>query len=693
MAISFISQASGIDSIATMPSHQAGDLLIFYAFLDGTASPPSMPGDCTNIGTNTRFNTGARVAYKIAASGSETSGTWTSATALLVHVYRGTKRPGKSHLNNGTGTLLLYSINSQTFDDAAGSAWAVGFGGHRSTNGSMVTPPSGMTNRSFYGDTVNKATGHDTAGAVSSWSDQSVEVGGAANGWICSVVELVPFETYTPSLFTNTNTIHAPVLALKYYATAPLVTRSHTIYAPVVSLIPAESYIYRNLSVFYLPVVALKYYISGALLTRAHTINVPFVTQEYHLSAPLITNSSQIFAPVVETFNYIIPELFINQSVIFTHKVKIINYLFTPIIERQHDIYEPVVSFGVFTIGASLHTNSSQIHAPVVALKYYAAAPLVTRSHAIYSPVVSLVTRIFVAMHINQHVFFSASASIGAAPVLWRNVFIIHDNIANNYSTLATTSEAAGFSKFNMVVDKKPYSWRSTTRTDQIIAITWAAAKTLNSVALAFTNLTAGATISVQCYTNAADSLPFFTSDIRTLMYSKPTPRGFASQNYASHAFGGGSYLSVFFEPVSVKKIKINISDINNLDSFLAIGRLIIGDAFVPTYNAEYGADIGVEDGSIKIETESGSTIVNRKPIERSLLFSLPALIDAEKLRSLTIQKSGIVSPVFVSLLPGKFDEADHEEQAAQIYGLIESSNTAFSFFEHYKSSFKIKEL
>lgn len=693
MAISYISSGSGVDSIATMPTHQAGDLLLFYAFIDGVATPPSLPGDCTNIGTDTRFNTGARVAYKIAASSSETSGTWTTATNLIVVVYRDTKRPGKFWLNNGTGTLLLYSINSQTFEDAAGSAWAVGFAGHRSVNGSLVTPPTGMTNRTVTVTATSKAAAHDTNGTVTGWADQSVEVAGSANGWICSVVELVPFINYPATLFTNSNTIYAPVVTGLYHASATKLTNSSTLYPPVVSLQSAQSHIYINESVFFLPVVKLKNYVSAPKITNSSSIFAPFVSQNYYLSAPFLDNQSIVFAPVVHNFNYVLPGILDNQNVINAPSVHGIYKLSAQLLDNQNTIYNPVVVFSAAPLVATILNNSNTIYPPVVKGLYYASATKLTNSSTIYPPVFIIgALRLFATVFIDQDVFYGAGASVGEAPVYWRNIFIINENLFNNYSTLAASTEAVGFSRFNLLVDKKPYSWRSTTATDQNITITWAATQSVNSVALAFTNLMSGTKITVQCYTNSGDALPFFTTPEKNMLYNKVTPAGFATQNYASHVFGGGSHLSVLFPSVDVKKIRINISDTGNPDGFLAVGRVIIGDAFVPTINAEYGAEIGLDDNSVFVETEGGSKILNRKPMERTLNFSLPALVDAEKLRAIEIQNAGISSPVFVSLLSDVL-EATHEEQAAQIYGMIESSSTAFAFYENYKSEFKIREI
>src|SRR5262249_39705055 len=92
MAITRIGEASALADNVTLPAHQTGDLIVIFSYQDGVASAPSLPSGYSNI-----FNVGAggtaqgvRVGYKVAASNSETSGSWTNATIVIAHVLRGT---------------------------------------------------------------------------------------------------------------------------------------------------------------------------------------------------------------------------------------------------------------------------------------------------------------------------------------------------------------------------------------------------------------------------------------------------------------------------------------------------------------------------------------------------------------------------------------------------------------------------
>jgi len=145
MAISFVGSTTGTNSIASMPAHQAGDLLLFFAFRDGSETAPSLPSGYTSKLTKSDgyIDTSCRVGYKIAAGGSETSGEWTNATSLICHVYRGvdqtTPLGGSStygHNNTGNNTISYRVI---TMTDTSGASWVAGFAGHAATNTSLIT--------------------------------------------------------------------------------------------------------------------------------------------------------------------------------------------------------------------------------------------------------------------------------------------------------------------------------------------------------------------------------------------------------------------------------------------------------------------------------------------------------------------------------------------------------------------------
>lgn len=195
MAISYVGQATGINS-ATLPTHQAGDLILAFAYRDGSTSAPTIPGTWTTIASGTGgggSSNSSAFAYFIATGSGTSSGTWTNATGVVFQVYRGVTLIGANATSTG-------STNTVTYPALTGitpQSWVVGFAGHRSINTTLETAPSGMTNRSNRVDTVCEVAGHDTDSNVSTWSSRTVTLTGTASNWITRVIEIEAIETFS----------------------------------------------------------------------------------------------------------------------------------------------------------------------------------------------------------------------------------------------------------------------------------------------------------------------------------------------------------------------------------------------------------------------------------------------------------------------------------------------------------------
>lgn len=100
----------------TIPAgHQAGDLIVMAAWR-ANATAASKPAGWTDFSPTTTIASGAgslRIAYKVAASSSETSGTWTNAAQVMCAVYRGATTGASAML--GTGSLAQINYPSCTF--------------------------------------------------------------------------------------------------------------------------------------------------------------------------------------------------------------------------------------------------------------------------------------------------------------------------------------------------------------------------------------------------------------------------------------------------------------------------------------------------------------------------------------------------------------------------------------------------
>jgi len=199
-SITYIGNATGTDS-ATLPAHQAGDLILAFAFRDGSTTLPAQP---TGVGwiqqdTAAANTCAARIAYKIAAGSSETTGTWTDATTVIFLVYRGVDvRTGFTNLDTestGSGTTVTYNANGFW----RSLSRVVAFAGHTSTNTALGTAPGTLTLIVNPNDATDEAAAfHSTVDDFGNWTSTNVSVGGTGSGWITFTLRLTVPITLAP---------------------------------------------------------------------------------------------------------------------------------------------------------------------------------------------------------------------------------------------------------------------------------------------------------------------------------------------------------------------------------------------------------------------------------------------------------------------------------------------------------------
>lgn len=177
MAIAYISSAyANGGSISPMPSHSTGDLLVM--FIPGNGAIPPLQAGWTSAGTGNFW----RVAYKIATSGSETSGTWTYCLGLHLGVYQGFNELDPIGAVSGSyssSTTLTYP--ALTLDTADATSWVARAGRIGTGEGSpTVDTPSGFTSRDLdeSAGTYSARFSDSNAGVASSVSAHEQALGG-----------------------------------------------------------------------------------------------------------------------------------------------------------------------------------------------------------------------------------------------------------------------------------------------------------------------------------------------------------------------------------------------------------------------------------------------------------------------------------------------------------------------------------
>ena len=408
MAISYIGSATGTNSIASMPAHQAGDLLLFFAFRDGNVTAPSLPSDYTNIltGSDSDLVSSCRVGYKIAASGSETSGTWTNATGLICHVYRGVDQTtpiggskAYSYFDTGNNTVNYRVI---TMTDTSGASWVAGFAGHAATNTSLETAPTGMTNRTNVVDATDEAAGHDTNGGVTSWTTKTVSVGGTTASWCSAVVEILANPTITVtqnSTFTNSNSFYNGSLNLKATQSSTF-TNSNSFYSGSLSLKATQSSTFINSNSFY----------GGTV-----TLNGLVISQDSHF-----TNSNSFYSGILN-LKVTQDSIFANSNSFYSGSISLgsVTVAQDSSFTNSNSFYSGNLSLKV--IQDSVFTNSNSFYSGSLRLKVTQDS-VFTNSNSFYSG--SLNLQVFQgSIFTNSNSFYSGSISTGSVVVTQDSVF------------------------------------------------------------------------------------------------------------------------------------------------------------------------------------------------------------------------------------------------------------------------------
>lgn len=205
MTISFVGAASAEATSLTLPTHQAGDLIIMLAQRYNNLNPGTVPAEYPVKYISQRngatVQTHLAVACKTAATAAETSGTWTNFNLLIAAVYRHSTNyltiDGPMY-TRGTGTSLIFSGKAQllTSNNTVGafgvfmpvaSTWALAAViAHLNTAG-INTAPSGMSNRiSQAGASNGRISLHDTGADVTSFTTATVTVA-ASTDWVTNV--------------------------------------------------------------------------------------------------------------------------------------------------------------------------------------------------------------------------------------------------------------------------------------------------------------------------------------------------------------------------------------------------------------------------------------------------------------------------------------------------------------------------
>ena len=198
-SLSFVCASSAATtSTSSCSGEQTGDLLLVNASVHNNSTAPTTATNFTSINTatNSAGSTSTRTAlnagWKVAASNTEGSGTWTGATEVMMMVYRGqSSSPIGNNATSGgnnSGTLVTYAADTLSVTD--GSSWFAGFVVRNTADNLLFTPPAGMTNRITGGNNLGSpyGAGNDINGPTSSNWASTNETGFGVSAKFTSIV-------------------------------------------------------------------------------------------------------------------------------------------------------------------------------------------------------------------------------------------------------------------------------------------------------------------------------------------------------------------------------------------------------------------------------------------------------------------------------------------------------------------------
>lgn len=201
MSITLRSNQQALSNTLTMPAHQAGDLLLTFAWNDNSATAPTIPS-----GWVTRFNVGAATGtvvcgYKIAQSNAESFGTWTNADHVSVSVWYGsantTIQPHFVSGGSSTSTTMSWALQTAgTFQQGAEDQVLVAWGANRNTTNNLAQTLGALTNLFDQGDGTNfqVAVKYQLA-RTTIWSATSITLA-TSSFWRALMVSLVEQTAY-----------------------------------------------------------------------------------------------------------------------------------------------------------------------------------------------------------------------------------------------------------------------------------------------------------------------------------------------------------------------------------------------------------------------------------------------------------------------------------------------------------------
>lgn len=187
MSIALVGSADANATSVTIPTHAANDTLLFMVYRDNNTASPTIPSDCVVLYQQAVGGAGYLIAaYKVAKTASETSGTWTNASHVLVAVFRpdadSLALPEYLSTQSATSATVTFAAQATgTLRTNAEDLAVVGFVAQRNSANDLTQPPGAMVNirSGGNGSTYQVAANWDDS-RTTAWASASITVAASA---------------------------------------------------------------------------------------------------------------------------------------------------------------------------------------------------------------------------------------------------------------------------------------------------------------------------------------------------------------------------------------------------------------------------------------------------------------------------------------------------------------------------------
>jgi hypothetical protein len=165
------------------------------------------------------------------------------------------------------------------------------------------------------------------------------------------------------------------------------------------------------------------------------------------------------------------------------------------------------------------------------------------------------------------------------------------------------------------------------------------------------------------------------------------------TQALSAYNYGGGRALTSYSTAIPVTNMRIDIVDVQNPQGYLEATGLVAGEYFSPTYGAEIGATISMEDLTKSYRSDSGNLKKDVSAKYKKINLDLDVITEANRTPLWEmVSYAGTSNPVWMSVFPA--DSNPDKEQTYTIYGYFtKATEVAARSSNVYSSKFEVEGL